>query len=130
MIEYRQGPAPDPSVIAELYRRSPLYRPVDDVDRIAAMYAGANLILTAWHGGTLVGILRGWTDGAYDGYVCDLAVAPEYQKAGVGRELLRRTVTQNPRIQWVLRASKIAADYYEHLGWQKIENGWLWPRTA
>ena len=29
-----------------------------------------------------------------------------------------------------LRASKIAAQYYEHLGWQKIENGWFVPREA
>lgn len=129
MIDYRQGTAPDAAIIADLYRRSPLYRPVDDVARIAAMYAGANVVLTAWEGDTLVGILRGWTDGAYDGYVCDLAVAPEYQKAGVGRELLRLAVVQNPRIQWVLRASKIATEYYAHLGWQKIENGWFWPRS-
>jgi hypothetical protein len=31
-------------------------------------------------------------------------------------------------VQWVLRASKIAADYYQHIRWQKIENGWSWPR--
>jgi GNAT superfamily N-acetyltransferase len=129
MINYRADSRPPASVIAELYRRSPLHRPVDDVERIAAMYASSNVVLTAWDGDTLVGILRGWTDGAYDGYVCDLAVAPEFQKLGVGRELLNRAATQNPRIQWILRASKIAVEYYSHLGWQKIENGWAWPRT-
>jgi GNAT superfamily N-acetyltransferase len=128
-ITYRSDSRPDAATIADLYRRSPLYRPVDDVDRIAAMYGGANVVLTAWDGETLVGILRGWTDGAYDGYVCDLAVAPEHQKTGVGRELLDLALKQNWRIQWVLRASRIASAYYEHLGWQKIENGWLWPRS-
>jgi GNAT superfamily N-acetyltransferase len=93
------------------------------------MYAGSNVVFTAWDDNKLVGILRGWTDGAYDGYVCDLAIAPEYQKRGVGRELLRMAVTLNPRIQWVLRASKIAAEYYAHVGWQRIENGWAWPRS-
>jgi GNAT superfamily N-acetyltransferase len=129
MIAYSSTSRPDAALISDLYRRSPLYRPVDDADRIAAMYAGANVVLTAWDGETLAGILRGWTDGAYDGYVCDLAVAPEYQKAGVGRELLRMAVTQNPRIQWILRASKIATEYYAHLGWQKVENGWFWARS-
>jgi len=128
MISYRTDARPSADIIADLYRRSPLYRPVDDVARVAAMYAGSNIVLSAWDGDKLVGIVRGWTDGAYDGYICDLAVDPGYQKQGVGRELLTLAASQNPRIQWVLRASKIAADYYSHIGWQKIENGWFWPR--
>ena len=95
--------------IAALYRAAQLRRPVDDLDRIARTYAGSPIVLSAWDGPRLVGILRGWTDGAYDGYVCDLAVDPEYQKQGVGRELLRRCVSQSPEVQWVLRASVIAS---------------------
>ncbi len=124
----RSDSRPCANVIADLYRRSPLYRPVDDVARIAAMYLGSNIVITAWDGDKLIGILRGWTDGAYDGYVCDLAVDPDYQKQGIGRELLEKVIEQSPRIQWVLRASKIAAEYYIHLGWEKIENGWMWVR--
>lgn len=129
-ISYRSDARPEAAVIAALYRVSPLNRPVDDVARIARMYAGSNVVLTAWAGAELVGILRGWTDGAYDGYVCDLAIHPDYQKRGVGRELLRLAVEMDPQIQWVLRASKIATDYYQHIGWQKIENGWFWPRKS
>ena len=124
----RSDSRPCADVIADLYRRSPLYRPVDDVARIGAMYLGSNIVITAWDGDKLIGILRGWTDAAYDGYVCDLAVDPHYQKQGVGRELLKKVTEQSPRIQWVLRASKIAAEYYSHLGWEKIENGWMWVR--
>lgn len=127
-ILYRTDARPDAQLIAALYRASPLYRPVDDLDRIAAMYTGSNVVLTAWDGPKLVGILRGWTDGAYDGYVCDLAVLPEYQKRGVGRRLLEMCTQSGARIQWVLRASKLATDYYRHLGWERIENGWEWKR--
>ncbi len=129
-IAYCSDLRPEPASIAALYRASPLYRPVEDVERIARMYAGSNIVLTAWEGERLVGILRGWTDFAYDGYICDLAVDPDCQKAGVGRELLDRARALGPQIQFVLRASKIAADYYQHLGWQKIENGWFWPRSG
>jgi ribosomal protein S18 acetylase RimI-like enzyme len=80
-------------------------------------------------GARLAGILRGWTDGAYDGYVCDLAVAAGYQKQGIGRELLARVAAHYGReVQWVLRAAPIAAKYYEHLGWKFIENGWSLAR--
>jgi hypothetical protein len=33
-----------------------------------------------------------------------------------------------PDVQFVVRASQIAREYYEHLDWQKIENGWFWAR--
>lgn len=127
-IIYRDYVRPDAAVIAKLYRSASLIRPVDDIERIHRMYEGSNLVLTAWQGEKLIGILRGWHDGAFDGYVCDLAVLPEYQKLGIGRELLQLTFQVNPNIQWVLRASKIADRYYKHLGWKAIENGWYWPR--
>jgi ribosomal protein S18 acetylase RimI-like enzyme len=128
MITYRSDARPGAAAIAELYRAAPLNRPVDDVQRIRRMYEGSNIILTAWDNEKLVGILRGWTDGAYDGYVCDLAVAPDYQKAGIGKALLEKACTLGPEIQFVLRASKIAAAYYVHLGWEKVENGWVLAR--
>ena len=121
---------PDARTIAALYRAAQLRRPVDDPDRIARTFEGSPIVLSAWDGPRLVGILRAWSDGAYDGYICDLAVDPEYQKQGVGRELLERCLAGSPRVQWVLRASVIAANYYAHLGWRRIENGWAWERNV
>lgn len=128
MIAYRDDLFPEARVIAELYSAAPLLRPIHDHERIAKMYAGANLVLTAWDGDRLAGILRGWTDGAFDGFICDLAIHPDYQQQGIGRDLLSRVQGAYPQVQFVLRASKIAADYYAHLGWKKIDNGWFWPR--
>ena len=127
-IRYTTDERPDARSIAALYAAARLHRPVDDLDRIARTYAGSPIVLSAWDGPRLIGILRGWSDGAYDGYVCDLAVDPEYQNRGVGRELLHRCVSQSVEVQWVLRASVIATDYYAHLGWARIENGWVWTR--
>lgn len=128
-IRYRDDVTPPIELIVDLYRVAPLNRPVDDVPRIARMYAAANVVHTAWDGARLVGILRGWTDHGHDGYVCDLAIHPDYQQQGIGRELLRRVVAAWPQVQFVLRASKIAIDYYRRIGWQPIENGWFTPRT-
>jgi ribosomal protein S18 acetylase RimI-like enzyme len=129
-IRYTGDERPDVRSIAALYIAAQLRRPVDDLDRIARTYAGSPLVLSAWDGPRLIGILRGWTDGAYDGYVCDLAVDPDYQRQGVGRELLHRCVSESAQVQWVLRASVIATDYYAHLGWTRIENGWVWTRES
>lgn len=128
-IRYRNDVTPAIETIVELYRAAPLNRPVDDPPRIGRMYAEANVVHTAWDGARLAGILRGWTDHGYDGYICDLAIHPDYQKHGIGRELLNRVVAAHPQVQFVLRASKIARDYYRHIGWQAIENGWFVPRS-
>jgi GNAT superfamily N-acetyltransferase len=129
-VTFRTDVRPDAAVIAALYAAAPLNRPIQDLDRIGRMFEASNVVVTAWLGDELVGILRGLTDGVFDGYVCDLAVHPSAQKLGIGRQLLARVQAMSPQIQWILRASAIAARYYEHLGWQKIENGWFVPREA
>ena len=127
-LDYQHDDRPAAGEINELYEAAQLRRP-RDTNRLERMYAGSTVIVTARAAGRLVGVLRGWTDGAFDGYVCDLAVHPEYQRRGVGRDLLRRcTEAYSPEVQWVLRASVIAAEYYSHIGWKRIENGWYWSR--
>ncbi len=135
-IEYRNDRRPSIEEIVRLYESAGLFdAPVQDEDRMRRMFEGSSVVWTAWETVAgdvrLVGILRGWTDGAYDGYVGDLAVDASRQKQGIGRELLARVIAHHGgNVQWVLRASPIAAKYYQHLGWQRIENGWSWPRTA
>jgi len=128
-IDYCYDRRPEAAEIARLYDAARLVRPTGDLKRIQKMYAGSTVVWSAWDCNRLGGILRGCNDGGYDGYVCDLAVDPDYQKQGIGRELLTRVAAHyGPEVQWVLRASKLATNYYEHIGWKKIENGWYWPR--
>lgn len=127
MIEYREGNRLDAAAVAALYRNSGLRRPVDDLPRIARMLEHANVVISAWEGGRLVGLARSFTDFAWVTYLADLAVAAEYQRRGIGRELIRRTLERTPGTDCVLRSSVIAADYYPHLGFRKVENGWFWP---
>ena len=77
-----------PARIITLYRRAPLLRPVSDPERIWSMFENASLVLTAWHGGQLVGIARVLTDGVLYSYLCDLAVEPDVQRLGVGKALI------------------------------------------
>ena len=134
---HRSDLVPDSKAIAELYDAAKLRRPTSDLARLKRMFQGSNVVLTVWEemdksgGLRLVALLRGWTDYAYDGYVCDLAVHPDFQKLGLGKDLLERVQSLGrPDVQWVLQASVIAGHYYEHIGWQKIENGWKLPRES
>ena len=129
-ISYRNDICPDVKLIAELYSKAPLFRPIQDLSRLKTMFENSNIIFTAWDREKLVGILRGWTDGAFHGYICDLAVHPDYQKLGIGKELLNKASSLNRNVELILRSSKIASEYYKYIGWQKVENGWFVPRES
>ena len=129
-IAYCQDRTPALEAIRALYAASPLRRPIHDPARIRRMFEGSNVVISAYDGDRLVGLLRGWTDFAFDGYICDLAVHPAHHKAGVGRGLLDRALVLGEGVQWVLLASPIARDYYAHVGWEKVENGWKLNRDG
>ena len=130
MLTYRTDVRPPIEAIAVLYHAAPLYRPIKDLPRLQRMYDNANLVISAWDGDRLVGILRGWTDGAFTGYIADLAVHPDVQRQGVGKRLLEEAIATSPDVGFALRAADTAAGYYGHVGWEKVENGWAWPRPA
>ena len=49
------------------------------------------LLVTAWDGEQLVGVARSVTDFAYCCYLSDLAVDEQYQKQGIGLQLIEHT---------------------------------------
>lgn len=130
MIRIQHDPRPDLEAIRILYAASPLRRPIGEPQRLKKMFDHANVVISAWDGERLVGLLRGWTDFAFDGYVCDLAIHPGYQKQSLGRRLLDEASALGPDIHWVLLASPIAKDYYRHIGWRQLPNAWDLPRPS
>ncbi|MCB0463903.1 MAG: GNAT family N-acetyltransferase [Flavobacteriaceae bacterium] len=91
-------------------------RPVDDFARVEAMVKNANLIITARDNGKLVGVARSITDFVYCTYLSDLAVDLEYQKQGIGKELIRLTKQATPQATTILLAAPKAINYYPHIG--------------
>lgn len=114
--------------VVDLYRDSTLgeRRPIDDDGIVADMLRHANLVVTAWDEGRIVGIARSLTDFSYVGYLADLAVRTSYQHRGIGRELIRRTRDlMGSRSMLVLLAAPKAADYYPRVGFRKHESAWV-----
>ena len=62
-------------------------------DRIAGnALNNAFHITTVRDNGRAIGMIRVLSDGSYANFITDVMVIPEYQKQGIGRELMRRTV--------------------------------------
>lgn len=123
---YRLGNDLDLDTVIDVYRRSTLgeRRPVDDRERMRQMLAGANLVVSAWDGARLVGIARSLSDFSFATYVADMAVDVDYQRRGIGRELLRRTQQAGGKASLFLFAAPKAVDYYPRVGF-KTGSGWM-----
>lgn len=115
--------------LADVFRKSGIRRPVEDLPRLQKMLEQADITMTAWDGMRLVGIARAITDFSYCCYLSDLAVDRDYQNQGIGKELVRRVQERlGEEISLILLASPIAMDYYPKIGFQKIQNGYIIPR--
>ena len=106
-----------------LYHSSGINRPLADRARMAKLFSGANLTLSARIDGKLVGLARCLTDGAFDCYISDLLVAGELQQQGIGRLLLQAVAdTTGPQVQLLLLSAPTAMGYYPKVGFSAINN--------
>ena len=129
-ITYKRDALITASQAADLFVRSGINRPANDLPRIEKMLSGANLTWTAWDDETLVGIARTLTDFAWCAYLSDLAVDTAYQKAGVGRLLVEKTrETLGPDVALVLLAAPGAMEYYPKIGFEPAPNAFLIRRV-
>ena len=73
--------------------------------------------MTARAGGLLVGISRAITDFHYCTYLSDLAVDEDWQRRGIGRELIKRThEAAGVHTTLILLSAPKAQTYYPHVG--------------
>ncbi len=130
-ISYRNNARISPEQLADVFRRSGIRRPIEDLPRMAAMLAHANLLVTAWDGERLIGVARALTDFSYCCYLSDLAVDLQYQKGGIGRTLVnqvREAIGEKSVL--LLLAAPEAMQYYPKIGFESVPNGWIIKRTA
>jgi N-acetylglutamate synthase-like GNAT family acetyltransferase len=127
-LRYQLGNELNLGQVIDLYIASTLgeRRPVQDRSAMKTMLARANLVVTAWDGDKLIGIARTLTDFAYVGYLADLAVRIDYQRSGVGKELIARTRAEmGPQSTLVLLAAPKAVEYYSKIGFTRHESAWV-----
>ena len=127
MIEYRDHATITAEQAIDLYKRSTLgeRRPIHNIQTFEAMLKNANLTITAWDGEKLVGISRSLTDFAYVAYLAVLAVDEQYQRSGIGKQLIEETKERlGPECMIVLLAAPKANEYYDHIGFEHNPRAW------
>jgi GNAT superfamily N-acetyltransferase len=133
MLTYQSEPDLSAEEFIDVLVRSTLAerRPIDDEAAIEGMLVNAAIILTARSAGRLVGVSRAITDYGYCTYLSDLAVDQEFQRQGIGKELIRRThEAAGLNTTLILLAAPKAVSYYPHIGMTRHESCWIIPRQT
>ncbi|TWT52171.1 Acetyltransferase (GNAT) family protein [Thalassoglobus neptunius] len=101
-------------------------RPLSDPNRLQGMLENADILVSArTQNQRLVGIARSITDYSFCTYLSDLAVDAEYQKQGIGKELIRQTrLASGLDVRLILLSAPQAVDYYPHIGFEKHDSCW------
>ena len=130
-IEYKLNPTITPKEFIEVLKNSTLgeRRPIDDLETIKGMIENSNLIVTASIDNKLIGIARAVTDFNYCCYLSDLAVDEQYQKSGIGKQLISKVQEQlNDKCKIILLSAPDAKEYYPKIGFTQHNSAWTLPR--
>lgn len=98
---------------------------IKDIRKLANAYKNSSVVISAWEGDKLVGIIKGLTDKILNGIVFGLVVHKDYQKQGIGKKLFLKCVGSYPKITWFVSAEKGAEKFYEKLKVKKDKRPWF-----
>jgi GNAT superfamily N-acetyltransferase len=84
----------------------------------------------AWDGTRLVGVVRVLTDGYFFATVPEVLVDPEYQRQGIGRELMHRALAAAPRGTLFFGAQAQSVGFFEKLGCEAGPAGMVMRRVV
>jgi ribosomal protein S18 acetylase RimI-like enzyme len=87
-------------------------------------FINSTLVISAWKNDKLIAFVRVLSDKMIRSIIYDLAVDPEYQKNGIGSELVKRCIENFPNSEWLVGTEDGIASFYEKNGFKKMgKNG-------
>jgi GNAT superfamily N-acetyltransferase len=118
-IEYRDTQDVDVPQLASLFRSVGWTARAEQPERLAQLLRGSMFVVSAWaeEGARLVGFAAAISNGAWHAYVTSVAVHPDHQRSGIGKEVVRRLMADRDGIQFVLHADPPVHPFYAKLGY-------------
>lgn len=87
-------------------------------------------VVSAWDGARLVGMARVVSDRVLISTLQQVGVHPDYQRQGLGSELVRRCIAQFDHTQFILTIDEESnATFYSRFGFSKTADAMIRPRT-
>ena len=87
-------------------------------------FLNSTFVFSAWIDKQLVGCVRVLSDLHFRSIIYDLAVLPEYQNKGIGKELVRRCINACKDSEWLVQTD-CAKGFYEKIGFKENRDCFL-----
>ena len=94
------------------------------LEKFNVPFINSTIVISAWAEDKFVGCVRVLSDRIFRSIIYDLAVMPEFQKQGIGKELVRRCMKHFPDSEWLVEAES-ATGFYEKIGFKPNKNVFL-----
>jgi GNAT superfamily N-acetyltransferase len=101
-----------------LFRAAGLNAPLDEPERMQRMLDEAQYLQAARDGTLLVGLVRVLTDFAFNAFVADLAVLPEFQGRGIGSRLLAKATEPFAGVKFIVHPGHESDGFYAKAGFE------------
>ena len=88
------------------------------LDNFNIGFLNSTFVFSAWVENRLVGCVRVLSDLHFCSIIYDLAVLPEYQHKGIGKELVRRCINACESSEWLVQTD-MAKGFYEKIGFKE-----------
>lgn len=95
------------------------------IDNFNKPFINSTIVISAWDEDVLVGCVRVLSDLMFRSVIYDLAVLPEYQGNGIGKELVRKCRKQVSNSEWLVGTTTERASFYEYIGFNKCDDVFL-----
>ena len=119
MIEYQKKVDITHEALLHLYESVGWSAYTQDNPDLTSLLEGAKHYLTAWDGERLIGLIRVVGDGVYIAYIQDLLVHSDYQRQGIGSQLMLRILEEVSYAKQILLTTEdktTTRTFYESLG--------------
>ena len=112
--------------VLDLYRANN-WSSANKPDQLHRALLHSHSLVTAWDGDRLVGLANAISDGFLVVYYPHFVVHPEYQRKGIGREMMARLMKRYEGFhQHAVISDKDAVAFYEHCGFERSACTAMW----
>ena len=118
----------DWQLVSDTLRRVGMAYHKPDVQRKA--FENSYAVVFVYKGGEMIGFGRAISDGAYQAAVYDVAVIPEYQRQGIGTEIVKQILARISSCNVILYAAPGKEGFYRTLGLRKMKTAMALFRRA
>ncbi len=120
-MKFRSATPEDYDAVRRFLADNGWQKRVEDAERFRLMMENASRTVVAFDGEKVIGFARALCDDVSNGYIGTVAVAEDFRRKGVGRELVTRLMGDDKHITWVLRAGRGSGNFWKKMGFQVSE---------